>query len=225
MGEIMNIIKDILFNKENLKEIIIKNENLHSLAFKLFTFSFICFFSFGISIGINHSLIQGLSSAIKLPFVYLLSLVICIPTLFIMNNIYGLKRNLIQTVVLLLTSTSLIGIVLLGFLPISFFFQLSIHNYQIIKIMNVAFFFISGYLGINYLSQTDIFFKIEGNNDNSYFLRVWFILYGLVGTQLGWMLRPFFGAPTMPYEFIRKIEGSFVEDIINSIIQIIALRK
>ena len=45
----------------------------------------------------------------------------------------------------------------------------------------------------------------------------WLILYAFVGTQLAWTLRPFFGAPDMPFELVRKLGGNFYVDVIKSI--------
>ncbi len=44
------------------------------------------------------------------------------------------------------------------------------------------------------------------------------LLYAFVGTQLGWTLRPFFGAPNQPFELFRKGRtGNFYENIIQTI--------
>jgi hypothetical protein len=40
-------------------------------------------------------------------------------------------------------------------------------------------------------------------------LRGWLIVYAFVGTQLARTLRPFFGAPALPFELFRKLEGNF----------------
>ena len=40
-------------------------------------------------------------------------------------------------------------------------------------------------------------------------LRIWIVIYALVGAQMGWILRPFIGAPNLPFELFRDREGSF----------------
>ena len=42
------------------------------------------------------------------------------------------------------------------------------------------------------------------------------MLYGLVGSQLGWTLRPFFGSPGQPFELFREVEGNFYSQVITS---------
>jgi hypothetical protein len=48
-------------------------------------------------------------------------------------------------------------------------------------------------------------------------LYVWILLFGFVGTQLAWTLRPFFGSPTKPFELFRDIEGTFYSDILGTL--------
>ncbi|HEX8916610.1 MAG TPA: hypothetical protein VF796_29940 [Humisphaera sp.] len=43
--------------------------------------------------------------------------------------------------------------------------------------------------------------------------RVWIVVFGLVGAQMGWVLRPFIGSPTTPFTFFREREGSFFEAV------------
>ena len=48
-------------------------------------------------------------------------------------------------------------------------------------------------------------------------LYIWILLFGFVGTQLAWTLRPFFGDPGHPFALFRKIEGTFYADIFRTI--------
>ena len=48
-------------------------------------------------------------------------------------------------------------------------------------------------------------------------LYVWILLFGFVGTQLAWTLRPFIGSPGEPFQVFREIDGNFYVDIVRSI--------
>ena len=48
-------------------------------------------------------------------------------------------------------------------------------------------------------------------------LYVWILLFGFVGTQLAWTLRPFFGSPKKAFELFRDIEGTFYSDILGTL--------
>lgn len=39
--------------------------------------------------------------------------------------------------------------------------------------------------------------------------RIWVVLFALVGAQMSWVLRPFIGSPTPPFEWFRKRESNF----------------
>ena len=41
----------------------------------------------------------------------------------------------------------------------------------------------------------------------------WIAVFGLVGAQMSWVLRPFIGSPTQPFEWFRHRESSFFEAV------------
>jgi hypothetical protein len=48
-------------------------------------------------------------------------------------------------------------------------------------------------------------------------LLIWVLLYGFVGTQLAWTLRPFHGDPSMPFMLFRPVESNFYLGVIQTI--------
>ncbi len=46
---------------------------------------------------------------------------------------------------------------------------------------------------------------------------IWILLFGFVGTQLAWTLRPFFGSPDEPFAVFRSIGGTFYNDVFTTI--------
>ena len=51
---------------------------------------------YGAVLGSTHSLRQTLSAAVKLPVLFLMTLVICLPTLYFFNVLFGSKQSLSQ---------------------------------------------------------------------------------------------------------------------------------
>jgi hypothetical protein len=51
-------------------------------------------------------------------------------------------------------------------------------------------------------------------------LYIWILLFGFVGTQLAWTLRPFFGDPGRPFSLFRHISGTFYADIVHTIARV-----
>jgi hypothetical protein len=48
-------------------------------------------------------------------------------------------------------------------------------------------------------------------------LYIWILLFGFVGTQLAWTLRPFFGDPGRPFSLYREIDGNFYAEIFRTL--------
>jgi hypothetical protein len=44
---------------------------------------------------------------------------------------------------------------------------------------------------------------------------VWVIVYALVGAQMSWVLRPFIGDPTIPFEWFRDRDGNFFQSVVE----------
>ena len=59
---------------------------------------------YGAVMGSTHSLWQVLSSAVKLPLLFLATLVVCSPTLYFFNLIFGSDQSLAQNFCLILTA-------------------------------------------------------------------------------------------------------------------------
>jgi hypothetical protein len=46
---------------------------------------------------------------------------------------------------------------------------------------------------------------------------LWVLLYGFVGSQMAWTLRPFMGHPTNPFILFDQLGGNFYTDIIQTL--------
>ncbi len=47
--------------------------------------------------------------------------------------------------------------------------------------------------------------------------RIWMIVFGLVGAQMGWVLRPFVGNPSLPFTWFRGRESNFFQAVFHTI--------
>jgi hypothetical protein len=45
--------------------------------------------------------------------------------------------------------------------------------------------------------------------------KIWIVVFGLVGAQMGWVLRPFIGDPHQAFSFFRQRESNFFESVIS----------
>jgi len=187
----------------------------------------IAFFAlYGAVMGSTHSLWQALSSAVKLPLLFLATLVVCSPTLYFFNLIFGSNQSLAQNFTLILTAITVTAVLLLSFAPILLFFLLTTSNYQFFKLLNVGVFTITGIVGVVFLSQGMRIVSVsasgtEGARARRNVVRLWILIYAFVGSQMAWTLRPFIGAPSMQFELFRQLGGNFYANIFASIGEIL----
>ncbi len=223
-----HVLISLLRDRQNFLEEISLGVRLHRKISSLLVASSICFATYGIIIGSSHSWMQALSSGIKLPAFYLLTLIICFPTLFFFNVLFGSRSTLQQHFVILLTAVSVISVLLFAFAPISLFFLITTPNsYQFFKLLNVAIFGVTGFFGVKFLYEgMQLLSKQDevGKKTRTAILRFWLFLYALVGMQLGWFLRPFFGAPDDKFELFRQVQGNFYLDIVGALSEILGFR-
>ena len=50
--------------------------------------------------------------------------------------------------------------------------------------------------------------------------RIWIIVFGLVGAQMGWVLRPFVGNPNQPFTWFRGRESNFFQAVFHTLLSL-----
>lgn len=113
---------------------------------------------------------------------------------------------------------------LIGFASVTLFFPITTKNYQFFKLLNVAIFIFTGVIGVNFLYQGMHLISdpdTEGQPIRTRLLQFWLVLYGFVGSQLGWTLRPIFGSPNTPFELFRQLQGNIYLDIVKAISEVL----
>jgi uncharacterized membrane protein len=223
-GVLVNLLRD----RQSFLEEIRQGVRLQNKISSLFVTSSIFFALYGSIIGASHSWGQALSGAIKLPVFYLITLIICFPTLFFFNVLFGSRSSILQHFVVLLTSVSVISVLLFSLAPVTLFFLITTpDSYQFFKLLNVFIFGITGIFGVKFLYEGMQLLSQQdevGKKTRTTILRSWLLLYAFVGMQLGWFLRPFFGAPGTKFELFRAVKGNFYLDIVAAISEILGLR-
>ena len=218
------IIETILRNRHQffvgIREGVDLNEKMRAMVIS----SVACFALYGAVLGSTHSLWQMLSSTTKLPALFLVTLVVCSPTLYFFNLIFGSNQSLTQNFCLILTGITVTSVLLLSFAPISLFFVLTTTNYQFFKLLNVGIFAIAGAVGMAFLSQGMQIVSDgtkEGFQARKTVVRLWALLYAFVGSQMAWTLRPFIGDPNYDFELFRQLGGNFYANVLISIGEIL----
>lgn len=180
---------------------------------------------YGAVLGSTHSLAQALSSAAKLPLLFLITLIVCVPALYIFSVLFGSNQRVNQCIALVLAAITVTAVLLLSFAPITLFFMLTTTDYQFFKLLNVLFFAMAGWVGVLFLSRgirtISTSDNLEGSKMRTVILYLWIVLYAFVGSQMAWTLRPYVGYPGSPFELFRQLGGNFYTDILASIGEIL----
>ena len=182
--------RDVVY--ENIKD----EKNLKSYAV-VATVSTIVFGAlYGAVMGIYAGSIQILFDAIKIPMLLLIALYVSLPTYYVLNGILGGELSLRQMAVLFMVSVTVMAIMMIAFLPVTLFFTLTtpertFATYAFTVLLNVLFFALAGLTAVNYLLNG--FSRIHGENKKWVpAMMIGSIVLAFVGTQLAWVLRPYF---------------------------------
>jgi hypothetical protein len=324
------VIERILRDRDSIWTQIGDERDLGRLIRDMLTSSTLALAIYGAVLGAfsDHALLQSPISAIKLPLLFLVTLAICLPTLYLFNLVFGARLQVKQALALVMVAITVISMLAMAFAPISLFFLITANQYSFYKILNVAILTLAAIVGLRFLtagmaalnshneardkakheavraaqeserkaieSAAKTLDKPAGEKSEATetgglvpvdsgptpapvpppggatapapppgsalvpagavatlapapngvtvpngrpealipswasspppekqasmgLLYVWILLFGFVGTQLAWTLRPFFGSPDRGFAIFRSIDGNFYVDIVRTL--------
>ena len=186
--------------------------------------------TFGIFQGSESAGLQMLAVIAKVPLLFVLTLAVTFPSLYVFAALQRLPLDMGNTLRLMLLANVVHLAVIASLGPVFAFFAASTDSYAFMKLLNVAFFVVGGVLGFVILrGATRTMFEATAEDESSMasttertsrVLRAWCFVYGVVGAQMGWLLRPFIGSPDLPFELVRKRDGSIFSGILRSITEL-----
>ncbi|MDY6936815.1 MAG: actin-binding WH2 domain-containing protein [Cyanobacteriota bacterium] len=215
-----SVLIDLLKDRDRFLEEIRDRDRIDQKILSLIIASSLSFGAYGLIIGASQSGLQAIASGIKLPSLYLVTLLICIPTLFFFHILAGAKLVFKQYLLTALSAVSVISVLMLGFAPVTLFFLITVNDYLFFVLLNVVIFAIAGFVGVSVLYKGIRFLtseEIASGGLRSKILLLWLVLYGFVGSQMGWVLRPFFGTPGQAFALFREREGNFYLSVLHSL--------
>lgn len=178
--------------------------------------------------------LQMISVTLKVPLLFLFTLVVTYPSLYVFSTLAGSRLRFLETLRLLLAGIVINLTLLASFGPVTGFFTLSTDSYPFMKVLNVIFFTVGGLAGLIFMYKAlDAVMEASGSSSGSpaadpaqgasrargIFI-VWTIIYGAVGAQMGWILRPFIGDPNLPFDVFRERESHFFEAFFRALCQL-----
>jgi hypothetical protein len=180
---------------------------------------------YGLVMGVSNSWQQAIMSAVKLPVLFLVTLLICLPTLYFFNLLYGSQLTFAQTAALMMAAVTVTAALTLAFASITLFFWLTVPDYGFFILLNVGVLAITAWWGLAFLRQGMRHIQRGATQARAgRILTIWIAIYAFVGTQMGWALKPFFGAPGQAFEIIRRSEGTFYTSVFRIILGIFGLQ-
>ena len=329
------VIERILRDRQGIWQQIVEDRDLTKLTGQMLVSSMVALACYGAVLGSFHSVLMALTSAVKLPLLFLVTLAICLPTLYLFNLVFGARLSVRQSLALVMVALTVTAMLALAFAPISLFFLITAPDYGFFKLLNVAILGLSALVGLKFLTGGMRVLNDNGllspekpaadpptapvspavpaipaaqvpaaqpvpaaqsaqaaqpvpadqpvaagqsvavpqpvpamsaaptgngstaptapaaqpvpqpaaiavppgyvlqpvrqqpvrpvrpqpaaNPPSMTLLYVWIFLFGFVGTQLAWTLRPFFGSPGMEFSLYREIDGNFYAEILRTI--------
>jgi hypothetical protein len=218
----------MLHHPAEIRKSLATDTNLWALSRVLFTVSLAMSALYGAVMGATN-LLQGSAmplqhrlamipiTGIKVPVLFLVTLAIVLPPIYVSNAFAGARLTFRRVLASMLASLAITSTALASMATVAFFFSLTSRSYDFIKLLHVLFFVYGGLMGLSYLSRHVRLTSPRGGAGISRRIAVlWLFLYMFVGTQLAWVLRPFMGSPGEAFQVFRQRSGSFYESVYDS---------
>ncbi|GAA3346252.1 hypothetical protein GCM10020358_56570 [Amorphoplanes nipponensis] len=289
------VIERILRDRQGIWQQVVEDRSLTRLTSQMLLSSVVALACYGAVLGSFHSVLMALTSAVKLPLLFLVTLAICLPTLYLFNLVFGARLSVRQSLALVMVALTVTAMLAVAFAPIALFFLITAPDYGFFKLLNVAILALSALVGLRFLTGGMRVLNENGllapekpaveaapdevpagapavpatvgttpanggsggtttltapapvqapvvppgymltpiahpherpvrpvkpaqpTPPSMTLLYVWILLFGFVGTQLAWTLRPFFGSPGMKFSLYRDIDGNFYAEILRTL--------
>src|SRR5690242_1162836 len=146
------IIERILRDRDSIWKQIGEERDLGRLTGQMLASSAISLACYGAVMGASHSFAMAGISAIKLPLLFLMTLAICLPTLYLFNLVFGARLQVRQALALVMVTVTVISMLAVAFAPISLFFLITANQYSFYKLLNVAILTLAALVGLRFLT-------------------------------------------------------------------------
>jgi hypothetical protein len=152
---------------------------------------------------VGDRLPQVLFSAVKVPLLLLATFALSVPSFFVLNTLFGLRADFGRVLRALIAGQATLTIVLAAFAPYTAFWYICFRDHRVAVLFNGVIFASASFAGQWHLRRR---YRCLAARDRRHriLLRVWLVIYVFVGVQMGWVLRPFVGGPSLPPQFLRE---------------------
>ncbi len=180
---------------------------------------------YGFAMGSYNGLLGGtwmyaVAAAAKVPLLLVGTTALCFPALYVFGIAGGASIRPKPLLAALLSAQAVLVLALVALIPVVLFFTTTIHSYRLVKLLHVGVFLIAGLASLRFLRgvlrQAD-----DALIKNRRLILTWMALFGLVGAQMGWMMRPFIGRGGDAFELFRDLDGSIFQDVPRTLMELL----
>src|SRR5437660_4180664 len=218
-----DFLKALLSDRERFFEEVVEGIALGSkLRYAVTTIIALSGF-FGLVAGAYSGPAQAVSAGVKLPFLFFATFIVCFPAFYVVQVLVGSRLRLLQVVVLVLGALALTSVLLAAFVPITAFFLVTGANYYFQHLLNIVIAGVAGLFGMYALHEgLSVVCEKRGVYPRKALtiMRAWALLFGFVGIQLAWTLRPFLGDRNQPFRVFGTYQGTSISAIIYAVNQL-----
>ncbi len=163
---------------------------------------------FGAALGSFHgSALQMLSSALKAPMLLLGTTALCFPAFYVMQLTRAPTPLSLQRAVMVKAQALAATALWWGALSLPLLFLAStVQHYRLAQGLALAVGATGGIVGMRRFAARLV--ATSGPTPRGTMI-AYSVIYGVVGAQLSWFLRPFVGAPDQPWQFVRGLQSNF----------------
>ncbi|MEH0819181.1 MULTISPECIES: hypothetical protein [unclassified Micromonospora] len=146
------VIERILRDRQGIWQQIVADDDLNALTGRMLASSAVALACYGAVLGAFHGVLMAMTSAVKLPLLFLVTLAICLPTLYLFNLVFGARLSVRQSLALVMVAITVTSMLAVAFAPISLFFLITAPDYGFFKLLNVAILTLSAVVGLRFLT-------------------------------------------------------------------------
>lgn len=142
-------------------------------------------------------------SAMKVPLLLFITFALGLPSFFVVNTLLGLRDDFNEALSALVAAQAGLTVVLASLAPFTALWYVSSTNYPASIMFNAAMFAAASLAGQAVLRKHYAPLIVR-HPRHRVVMWSWLVVYAFVGIQMGWVLRPFVGAPGLATRFFRE---------------------
>lgn len=189
---------------------------------------------YGAVLAVWRSPLMAAYGAVKLPLVFLGTTLIVSPLCWMASLLTASELRFREVFAAAMAAMAVAGSVLLALAPVWLFFILTAapdagtrdelrFAHACLMLVHIVTLAAAGCVGVIALCRS-IRARAAPHCRFGLMMSVWLLAFGIVGCQVGWVLRPLVGSPNIAVEFVREdaLESNFLESFFSQIIPHIA---